>query len=698
LAGTRLVGGITNSNTISVSGEAANVGIAIANNTSANFAPANSSIGGSIVNLGSITAGTGVLVNGGSTVAGSISNTTGGTITGTQTGIVVSGSSVVIDGITNGGDLSGGVVAIDVSGEGAATTITQAGGVITGDILLSSLGDTVDVTGGAINGDIDGTGASGTVDFTLGTGTFTYSNMITGVQAVNFNSGTVVLDGAIDPATLTVAASATLLIGNSSASLDPGITDNGTFGFDQSGAFSYGAIAGSGVVEQIGSGTTTLAGADSVLGGTDISVGTLELGGGGSVAGNVTFAGAAVTLRFDTGTNQLGGDIAGAVAGDAIGLHFQSFATGNHAVWSQNGSTGTLTIETASNVTLATLMLAGQYATADFKVSADTQNNVLVDLVAGPPTNLPHVSPSNVDEWILADGEWTASAQPGSIPSGYQVAGTGDFTGNGTSDILWQNPSTGDTQEWLINNGAWAGTVDLGTHPGNFQIAGVGHFFGNGIDDVLWTSTNNNGTVATDIWELSSSGQWQASVSPGSHPAGYNVVGVGDFTGNGTSDILWQNSTTGDVDEWQLSNGQWSASVDLGSHPGTGWSIVGVGDFFGSGIDDIFWANSSGGEVQTDIWELGSNGQWAASVTPGLGLHPAGYQVAAIGNFTGNGTDGVLWYDPTNGNVDEWVLDNHGQWATSVDLGTHPGNFQIAGTGSFVNGNSTSDILWHAPS
>jgi hypothetical protein len=56
----------------------------------------------------------------------------------------------------------------------------------------------------------------------------------------------------------------------------------------------------------------------------------------------------------------------------------------------------------------------------------------------------------------------------------------------------------------------------------------------------------------------------------------------------------------------------------------------------------------------------------------------------------------VLWYDPTNGNADEWVLDNNGQWATSINLGSHPGNFQIAGTGSFVNGNSTSDVLWHA--
>jgi hypothetical protein len=48
----------------------------------------------------------------------------------------------------------------------------------------------------------------------------------------------------------------------------------------------------------------------------------------------------------------------------------------------------------------------------------------------------------------------------------------------------------GDVDEWLINNGQWAGSIDLGTHPGNFQIAGIGDFTGSGTSDILWHSSS----------------------------------------------------------------------------------------------------------------------------------------------------------------------------------------------------------------
>ena len=317
-----------------------------------------------------------------------------------------------------------------------------------------------------------------------------------------------------------------------------------------------------------------------------------------------------------------------------------------------------------------------------------TSNSITFDL-SSPPSLLPDIAGNN-DEWILANGQWSASAGPGSHPAGYEVASIGDFTGNGTSDILWYNSSTGDVDEWKMSNAAWNGSVDLGAHPGaGWQIVGSGDFAGNGTDDVLWTNSTG-GQVQTDIWMLQN-GQWSSSVSPGTHPGGYQVAGIGDFTGNGTSDILWFNPTTGDADEWQIANGKWVGSVDLGSHPGSGWQIAGVGNFTGNGTDDILWTNSTGGQVQTDIWEL-QNGKWVASVSPGN--HPAGYQVAGIGDFTGKGTSGILWQNPNTGDVDEWQLTN-GKWAASVDLGEHPGSgWKLAGVGD-VTGSGVSDLIWH---
>jgi hypothetical protein len=198
----------------------------------------------------------------------------------------------------------------------------------------------------------------------------------------------------------------------------------------------------------------------------------------------------------------------------------------------------------------------------------------------------------NNDEWILDNGQWAASAGPGSHPSGYNVALTGDCTGNGTDGILWFNPTTGDADEWQLSNTQWSASVDLGTHPGNYQIAGGGDFNGDGISDVLWTSASG-GSVQTDIWELASFGNWMASVSPGTHPGGSNIAGIGDWTGNGTEGILWFNSSTGDTDEWQLSGGKWAASVDLDTHPantdGASAQIAGVGDFNRDGTKDILW-------------------------------------------------------------------------------------------------------------
>jgi hypothetical protein len=229
---------------------------------------------------------------------------------------------------------------------------------------------------------------------------------------------------------------------------------------------------------------------------------------------------------------------------------------------------------------------------------------------------------------------------------------------------------------------AWSASVDVGVHPTSYVPAAVGDFNNDLTSDLVWY---NAATRDLDLWKLGN-GKWAGSVDIGTHPAGYQPLTTGDYNGDGSTDVLWFNASNGAVDIWKISNGQWAGSVSVGLHP-AGYQPVGSGDFNGDGTTDVLWYNPSTGN--TDIWKL-SNAQWAGSTT--IGAHPLGYTPAGIGDFDHSGTSDVLWFNPTTGDLDLWKVAN-GQWAGSVDIGAHPGGYAPAGVGDF-NNDGTSDVLW----
>jgi hypothetical protein len=223
-----------------------------------------------------------------------------------------------------------------------------------------------------------------------------------------------------------------------------------------------------------------------------------------------------------------------------------------------------------------------------------------------------------------------------------------DFDGDGKSDILWQNSSTGGVIAWLMNGAAVKGTgtvyssVDSG-----WQIKGVGDFDGDGKSDILWQIPSAG---ALGIWLMngtSINGAGYLPVDPG-----WQIKGVGDFDGDGKSDILLQNSSTGAVSIWLMNGtaikGVGAVSASLGS----AWQIKGVGDFDGDGKDDILLQNSVTGEV--DVWLMNgtavrSSGVVAPSVDPG-------WQIKGVGDFDGDGKDDILWQYSGTGAVVAWLM------------------------------------------
>jgi len=155
LLGGTITGGITNSGAIIASGKTS-TGI---------FIHDGATVSGGITNSGAITASAsgravGIAIGGvsqgilsGGTVSGGITNS--GTIISsgkTGTGIALSGGATLSGGITNLGTIAGNTAAIDISGEGTPTTITQSAGALIGSVVGSgnANADVLNFTGGRI--------------------------------------------------------------------------------------------------------------------------------------------------------------------------------------------------------------------------------------------------------------------------------------------------------------------------------------------------------------------------------------------------------------------------------------------------------------------------------------------------------------------------------------------------------------------
>src|SRR5205814_1756479 len=111
--------------------------------------------------------------------------------------------------------------------------------------------------------------------------TITIANPISGTGALTqAGTGTTILTGANTYSGTTTISAGALQVGNggTTGSLGTGnVTDNGTLTFNRSDSIAVGnTISGNGSLSQAGTGTTTLSAANTFIGTTTISAGTLR--------------------------------------------------------------------------------------------------------------------------------------------------------------------------------------------------------------------------------------------------------------------------------------------------------------------------------------------------------------------------------------------------------------------------------------
>ena len=248
--------------------------------------------------------------------------------------------------------------------------------------------------------------------------------------------------------------------------------------------------------------------------------------------------------------------------------------------------------------------------------------------------------------------------------------------------ILFQNDD-GSAAVWQMKGIAIIGGGLIGLNPGTAWLArGSGDFNGDGLTDILWQ--NANGTAA--IWDMDGAniiGGGIVDLNPG---PSWHVVATADFNHDGRSDIVWQNDN-GALDIWFMNGSNISAVANVGFNPGTAWHAVGTGDFYGDGHNDILWQDNTGSLV---VWNLSGStvvGGGAIALNPGPSWH-----VKGIADLNGDGRSDIVWQND-DGTAAVWNM-NGTAIAGGGLIGFKPGpSWHLKGAADYGN-DRQPELLW----
>ena len=283
---------------------------------------------------------------------------------------------------------------------------------------------------------------------------------------------------------------------------------------------------------------------------------------------------------------------------------------------------------------------------------------------------------SNNGDYVL----WLAGQQENAFSlgnkKGFSYYGVGDFDNNQKSDIIFYENSTAVVS--LLKSPATAQTEmnPIGNLSAllsdNWEVIATADFDRNGCDDIMWM--NNGGIVG--YWASTPTGVNDQLIQIGNLSAllseGWEVIGIGDFDGNGCDDVLWK-SNFGLVGYWAGGEGvngamsdQLTIVGDLGAILEAGWDIVGIEDFDGNGCDDILWQS---GDLLVGYWRgyndrMDDQLQYSGNLTA---LVHEGWNVKGVGDFDADGKADILWQSDVTNLVGMWGAGSDQNW---VELGS----------------------------
>ncbi|MCP3445772.1 FG-GAP-like repeat-containing protein [Bradyrhizobium sp. CCGUVB14] len=359
-------------------------------------------------------------------------------------------------------------------------------------------------------------------------------------------------------------------------------------------------------------------------------------------AGNT--ASASITFTLDQTDVNFG------TSGGISNLLLQNDTSHGIAVWEMNGTT------VVANPQIGTAPSGSELA-----ATGDFNGDGKADLLFINDTS--HA----VTMWEMNGTQVATNATVGTInaAAGWQFEGTGDFNGDGKTDLLLFNDNSDGVAIWEMNGTQVMANPQIGVINGaaGWHFADTGDFNGDGKTDLLLLNSTTHGVA---VWEMNGS-QVMANPQIGTinAAAGWQFEGTGDFNGDGKTDLLLVNSTTNGVAVWEMNGTQVMANPQIGTiNAAAGWHFADTGDFNGDGKTDLLLLNSTTGGVA--VWQM--NGT-QVTANPQVGVMDPGFQYVGKGDYNGDGRTDLLFENNATHALQVWEM-NGTQVEAKVQIGT----------------------------
>lgn len=213
----------------------------------------------------------------------------------------------------------------------------------------------------------------------------------------------------------------------------------------------------------------------------------------------------------------------------------------------------------------------------------------------------------------------------------------GDINGDGTTDVVWRSPDTGQICVSLIANGSRVDSMSIPSAlPADWSIAAIDDFNDDGAEEALIRSRI---TGETSIWHWQSESAEAAVSTSQQYDLTWRVEDAGDFDGDGHADILWR-SQQGELRIWKMINAIVADDVrSLPQNRQATWHIRAVDDFDNDGKADILWLRTDG---QLYIWFMDGNRRRRMGRLD-TRWHHSQWEPLGAGDFYGLGQNSIVW-------------------------------------------------------